>query len=275
MIIAGFSSCSSWCGLAALLALSQSTGFWPILICSMAFALAWTTIMPLTETVALSGVKVAGLDYGRMRLWGSLSFIAATLCGGWVVGHYGAASAIWLVVAGGVLTTACGARACPADRARAAEGGDHAAAAALGRSTGPAALAAVSRLLAGGGRDAGGACDVLHLRHAALGQRKALSADWSGALWAIGVIAEIAAFQLLGAASAARSGGRADRALRGAAAVVRWLAMGFDPPLAWLAAAAGAARADIRRGAYRRHPLHGAGRAGGARAARRRHSTPR
>ena len=28
-------------------------GFWPILFCSLAFALAWTTIMPLTETIAL------------------------------------------------------------------------------------------------------------------------------------------------------------------------------------------------------------------------------
>ncbi len=68
----------SWFGLAALVALSQSSTFWPILICTVAFALAWTTIMPLTETVALSGVKGAGLDYGRMRLWGSLSFIAAS-----------------------------------------------------------------------------------------------------------------------------------------------------------------------------------------------------
>ena len=47
--------------------------------------------MPLTETVAMSGVKAAGLDYGRMRLWGSLSFIAASLCGGWVWGARGRA----------------------------------------------------------------------------------------------------------------------------------------------------------------------------------------
>ena len=59
--------------------LSQARGFWPILACTLVFALAWTTIMPLTETVAMSGVKAAGLDYGRMRLWGSLSFIAASL----------------------------------------------------------------------------------------------------------------------------------------------------------------------------------------------------
>ncbi len=96
----------SWAGLAALVVLTQSRGFGAIFLCTVAFSLAWTTIMPLTETVAMSGVKAAGLDYGRMRLWGSLSFIAASLVGGWVVERLGAGSAIWLVVAGVVLTTA-------------------------------------------------------------------------------------------------------------------------------------------------------------------------
>jgi PPP family 3-phenylpropionic acid transporter len=47
----------SWAGLAALLALAQSRGFWLILIWTLLFSLAWTTIMPLTETVAMSGVR--------------------------------------------------------------------------------------------------------------------------------------------------------------------------------------------------------------------------
>jgi PPP family 3-phenylpropionic acid transporter len=38
-----------------------------------------------------------------MRLWGSLSFIAASFAGGWVVDRLGPVSAIWLVVAGGVM----------------------------------------------------------------------------------------------------------------------------------------------------------------------------
>ena len=85
--------------------------------------------MPLTETVAMSGVKAAGLDYGRMRLWGSLSFIAAEprrrLGGGraWVP-----PPAIWLVVGGGVLTDRGHARPGTPRRARAAEGGDQRAA---------------------------------------------------------------------------------------------------------------------------------------------------
>ena len=42
----------------------------------------WTTIMPLIEAVAVTGVRSAGLDYGRVRLWGSGSFILASFgCG--------------------------------------------------------------------------------------------------------------------------------------------------------------------------------------------------
>ena len=96
----------AWAGLAALLLLSQARGFWPILACMIVFAIAWTTIMPLTETVAMSGVKTAGLDYGRMRLWGSLGFIAASIGGGWVVETWGPASAIWLIITGALLTAA-------------------------------------------------------------------------------------------------------------------------------------------------------------------------
>ena len=39
-------------------------------------------MMPLTETIAVAGVKADGLDYGRMRLWGSLAFIGVGFLGG-------------------------------------------------------------------------------------------------------------------------------------------------------------------------------------------------
>ena len=88
------------------------------------FAVAWTTIMPLTETVAMGGVRAAGLDYGRMRLWGSLSFIAASFCGGWVVERLGAGGVIWLIVVGGALTDGGRARARATDRPRPPRGGN-------------------------------------------------------------------------------------------------------------------------------------------------------
>jgi MFS transporter, PPP family, 3-phenylpropionic acid transporter len=224
----------SWCGLAALIALSQSSGFWAILVCTVTFALAWTTIMPLTETVALSGVKVAGLDYGRMRLWGSLSFIAASLCGGWVVGQYGAASAVWLVVGGGVLTTVAAhtlARPIGLGRLKAATSPPR-----LRISDAAGLLYSrlfLTFLLAAGATQAAHAMfytfGTLHWAS------QGLSADWLGALWAIGVIAEVAVFTF-SAAVVRRFGAAELIAIAGAAAVVRWLIMGFDPPLAGLVA---------------------------------------
>src|SRR5262245_36963625 len=96
----------AWIVLAALIVLTQARGFWAILACALVFAVAWTTIMPLTETVAVAGVKTAGLDYGRMRLWGSLGFVAASFGGGWLVERLGTGAVIWLIVAGGALIAA-------------------------------------------------------------------------------------------------------------------------------------------------------------------------
>ncbi|MEE9359553.1 MAG: MFS transporter, partial [Hyphomicrobium sp.] len=60
-----------------------------------------------------------------------------------------------------------------------------------------------------------------------------LSGTWIGALWAIGVTAEVILFAYSGAL--ARRVGAAPLILAGAAAaVLRWTAMAFDPPLALL-----------------------------------------
>ena len=86
----------SWASLAIVLVLSQAAGFWPILLLMVPLIVVFTTIMPLTETVAVSGVRHAGLDYGRMRLWGSLTFVAAIFAGGFAVARWGSDAGIWL-----------------------------------------------------------------------------------------------------------------------------------------------------------------------------------
>jgi MFS transporter, PPP family, 3-phenylpropionic acid transporter len=222
----------SWAVLAALLALTQSRGFWAILACMVIFAIAWTTIMPLTETVAVGGVKAAGLDYGRMRLWGSLSFIAASFCGGWAVERFGPGSIVWLIVIGAALTVAAAhglRRPIGLGRLKAATTPprlDLAGALSLLRSR-----AFLLLLVAGGAVQAAHAVlytfGTLHWR--ALG----LSADWCGTLWAISVVAEIGLFAFSGAV-VRRIGAAQLIGLGAAAAVVRWTAMGFDPALALL-----------------------------------------
>ena len=49
---------------------------------SLILAVVWTPHAPLTDSLALSGVRRFGSDYSRMRIWGSISFLAANLAGG-------------------------------------------------------------------------------------------------------------------------------------------------------------------------------------------------
>lgn len=56
-------------------------------------------IVPLSDSLAMAGVRRFDLDYGRMRLWGSAAFILANLGGGAIIGLWSASSIIWIMVA--------------------------------------------------------------------------------------------------------------------------------------------------------------------------------
>ena len=63
-------------------------GFWTILVVTLVFFAVWSPIMPLGESLTMLSAKKEGSDYGRVRLWGSLSFIvAAVLAGRALVGR--------------------------------------------------------------------------------------------------------------------------------------------------------------------------------------------
>ncbi|MDH6232786.1 PPP family 3-phenylpropionic acid transporter [Mesorhizobium soli] len=57
---------------------------------SLVLAVFWTPQTPLTDSLALSGVRRFGSVYARMRIWGSISFLAANLVGGAVLAVYSA-----------------------------------------------------------------------------------------------------------------------------------------------------------------------------------------
>jgi PPP family 3-phenylpropionic acid transporter len=68
----------------------------------------YTSSFPLTEAVTLRETHEAGLEYGRVRLWGSFAFILANIAGGIVVSRAGGSIVVWLLVAtttGAVLAT--------------------------------------------------------------------------------------------------------------------------------------------------------------------------
>ena len=221
----------AWSGLACTVLLSQSHHLWPILLFSTLMTLATSSIMPLTETLAMRAVRGHGLDYGRMRLWGSISFIVATLVGGAAIQHWGGTSVIWLIVVA-VAWTALAAHSLPPP--------DHGASSAgssrprVSRTDVAALVSSPLFLLflaACGLTQASHAVfyiySVLHWR--GLG----LSATWTGVLWAIAVIAEILLFARSGAVLKILSP-LGLIALGACAAIVRWIAMAFDPPFAAL-----------------------------------------
>lgn len=214
--------------------LSTASGFWTIFALVFAYTIALSTMMPLIETIAVSGVKAAGLDYGRMRLWGSLSFIAIGFAAGAAIDLEGPGIVVWMIIAASLATLAAAlllprpkskpsTSALPARGAPALFGGElkHLA-------TSPVFL--IFLLAVGAVMGAHGmfyTFGALHWR------AQGLSTSWIGALWAIGVLAEVVLFAYSARAIAAF--GVIGLILAGAVAgILRWTWMAFDPGLAAL-----------------------------------------
>lgn len=65
--------------------------FWPIALFYGIQSLFYSPFVPIAESILVSGVRRWGFDYGFLRLWGSVAFVASTLLGGWLLELYGAA----------------------------------------------------------------------------------------------------------------------------------------------------------------------------------------
>ena len=93
-------------GFTLTIGLSSVRSFWPIFMLCVPMLIATATMMPLIETIAVSGMRRRGLDYGQMRLWGSLTFVAASFAGGAGVSVYGRDAIIVFIAIGGSLSIA-------------------------------------------------------------------------------------------------------------------------------------------------------------------------
>jgi PPP family 3-phenylpropionic acid transporter len=71
--------------LAGFLLFVPTHGLWPLLLINALTTIAASSLMPLGETIALAFVYERRLDYGRIRLWGSISFIAGSLGAGLLI----------------------------------------------------------------------------------------------------------------------------------------------------------------------------------------------
>jgi MFS transporter, PPP family, 3-phenylpropionic acid transporter len=220
----------AWAAVASQLLLAQMRGFYPILLASVLVALAWTSIMPLAEAIAVKGMMRVRLDYGRMRLWGSISFTVAALAGGWLIEETEPAALFWLLIGGSIwlaVTAHALAEPAPAAGPRAAWGGRRRPREVAGLLASPQFLLF---LLAAGAIQAAHAVfytfGTLHWN--ALG----ISTLVAGLLWTVGIAAEVLVFAY-SAALIRRVGPRALLLIAAASAVTRWTAMAFDPAL-WL-----------------------------------------
>jgi MFS transporter, PPP family, 3-phenylpropionic acid transporter len=194
---------------------------------TLAYALAsafFTPLIPLADAYALRGLGHIGRAYGPVRLWGSAAFIVGTFAAGLLLDVIAARDLIWIMVATLAMTTAAAFALSPLTLRDGVAAKGLPFARDLLRD--PVLLAAAA------------AASLIQASHAIYYGFSAL--DWTtagfdggaiAALWALGVVAEIALFAISGRLSIAPT---TLLMLGGAGAVIRWGAMAFDPPPALL-----------------------------------------
>ncbi len=212
------------CSMAALASFSlfgAAQGFWPLLGVSVLFFGFWPPTMPLTESLTMLAASRRKLDYGRIRLWGSLAFIASSvLAGRMLVDHpESIIFSIALVLVGFAVASAL---MLPDIRAPKAKGGRLVLIEVLGDKKFLLFLATAALLQPAHGVYYG--FGTLNWQRAGLGE------DVIGGLWAIGVTAEIVLF-IFSAFVVRKIGPIRLLALAGLAGTVRWTVIGATDAL--------------------------------------------
>jgi PPP family 3-phenylpropionic acid transporter len=208
--------------------LGFSEGAVAIFVANIVASLVFTPIMPLAEAYALKGLAARGRVYGPVRLWGSAAFIVGTFVAGFAADLVSPLSLIWLIVAASVLTAVAAVSLAPL-------------------STGAPEPPAAGLPLLQGRRWIGRAflavaigASLIQASHAvyygfsALAWRAAgYDGATVGALWALGVLAEIVLFAVQGRLPIFLTPVRL-MMVGAAGAAIRWGAMAFDPPFGML-----------------------------------------
>ena len=197
----------------------------PAILATVALAAAFAApTIPLADAYALRGLRLRGRAYGPVRLWGSVAFIAANFGAGLASGYIAPTSYIWLIVAASAAAAAASLALLP-----------------LRPDGGPERTAPRRQRLVWtpGFMPVAAGASLIQASHAVYygfstldWTAKGLSGTAVGALWALGVAAEIVLFALSARLPAAL-GPSALLILGAAGATVRWSVMALDPPV-WL-----------------------------------------
>jgi len=81
-----------WSGglsLLTALVLYVVTGFWPVLIVYCLQSAVFAAYVPVVDSIAVSGVRRWGFQYGSLRVWGSVGFVVMSLLMGQLIGLWG------------------------------------------------------------------------------------------------------------------------------------------------------------------------------------------
>ena len=212
------------CVLVLLLALTGVRSIALLIVLVVVMQIVLQTILPMADTITLAAVRAEGLDYGRIRLWGSISFILATFSVGWAVARNGPEAVLALSITAAALTTAAALwlpRAAPTSRVQLSLQQ------AFATARDPAfVLFVVTVGLLQASHAVFYIFSVIHWRS------QGLSEIYIASLWSIGVVAEIILFWYarrlgaLGASGLLVAGG--------VAGVVRWGTLAGDPAHVWL-----------------------------------------
>lgn len=200
-----------------------------ILLAFVVAAVAFSPVLSLTDAYALNGLSARGRAYGPVRLWGSVAFIGGNVGAGLMLHGLAPEYLIWLIVAALAVSVAAAVALVPLEALpRTAADAPRASPRILLRNPVFLAVALSSGMVQ--------SSHALYYGFSTMQWRAAgLDGTVIGALWGLGVAAEVALFALSGRLPA-RLHPTALLAIGGAAAIVRWGAMAFDPPAAALPA---------------------------------------
>ena len=218
-------------------ALAGATGVVPIFLAIAWFALFFNAVMPQFEAMTLSALAHRSHEYGRIRVWGSISFLVVAATYGWLLDRLGEGAFVWLTLPWLALTTVA-AWLHRHDRPHHPRSPDssslpplpHAAPHPLWRRPGVRSLLLVTLLMQLGF----GPFYVFYTLHL---QAQGHDGTAVGVLWAIGVICEVAMFWLA-PRLLQRFGAWRVMVTCMAFTVARWLTVAWlGPSFAWMALA--------------------------------------
>ena len=213
-----------------MLAAGLADGRYAIVALIVLSAAAWSPILPMLDAVAVEHSDKGLYDYGRVRIAGSVTFIAGSLGAGALLAVIDKASLIWVLVAAHGLLALSGFALPKLGAAKAAK-------------VRPVTLAAARKVLLTGSFGllivVAGLTQASHAVYYGFSSLHWESLGYTGvtigALWSIGVVAEIVLF-MYARGSVERMGPVVLLMAGAGAGVFRWTAMAIDPPIAIAAA---------------------------------------